>query len=170
MSQPRHPYVDPSDDAYAPSAEPVSDGYALAPYTQAPSAPEPYPESQPPQQYYQAPSPQPYYQAPAPQQYYQAPSPQQYYQAPAPQPYHQPTQHPYAAPAPQYGNPYAQPPQIIIQNNSSASSVAAATGGYRMPPKQHSLAVHIVLLFLTGGIGNLIYWWSISNENRRRGY
>nr|DAO95945.1 MAG TPA: hypothetical protein [Caudoviricetes sp.] len=64
------------------------------------------------------------------------------------------------------------PFNIVINNaaTSSASAAAAASVGGRLPRKRHSIAVHVVLLFLTAGIGNLVYWWWIANENRKRGY
>lgn len=74
------------------------------------------------------------------------------------------------APQPQY-----QPaPQIIIQNHTSSSSSAAAAAsasvGGLMPRKRHSVAVHVILFLFTAGLGNLVYWWWIASENKKRGY
>ena len=63
--------------------------------------------------------------------------------------------------------PYQQP-SIIIQNTAMAG--ASAYAGGLLPRKRHSIAVHIVLLLFTAGIGNLIYWWWIASENKKRGY
>lgn len=40
----------------------------------------------------------------------------------------------------------------------------------RPPRKYNSIALHILLFFLTGGIGNVIYALWIYDHNRRNGY
>lgn len=62
---------------------------------------------------------------------------------------------------PPYGPPqgYGYQPQPIVINNSAAASAAASAGpGTVYVRRRQSALVHLVLLFTTGGIGNIIYY------------
>lgn len=64
------------------------------------------------------------------------------------------------------------PPPIIINNVTSASaaaSAAASAGAWGARRRRQSFGVHVVLFFLTVGIGNVAYAWYITNWNRKHG-
>ena len=76
----------------------------------------------------------------------------------------------------QQPNPYAQP-QVgpygtPIRQPYQASPYGNPYGGYPMVPprREHNFGIHILLFFLTGGIGNIIYYFWVTSENRRLGY
>jgi hypothetical protein len=87
------------------------------------------------------------------------------------QPYPPQMQYPGQPPyAPQYA-PYGYPapvvsaPQIVIHNSTTAMASAGAYG----LRKRNSFALHVVLFFLTVGIGNILYAWYVFDWNRKRG-
>lgn len=56
-------------------------------------------------------------------------------------------------------------------SSSSPKRTSAGQEAYvLLPRKRHSVLVHVLLAVTTVGLGNLIYWWWIVRENRRRGY
>ncbi|MHC8424100.1 hypothetical protein ACH121_30800 [Streptomyces sp. NB004] len=68
------------------------------------------------------------------------------------------------------GQPYGQPPTIIINNNNSAAaSVAAVVGGVGLRRRRQSAFVHFWLFMFTAGIGNVFYAMHVSRWNRDRG-
>jgi hypothetical protein len=54
-------------------------------------------------------------------------------------------------------------------SSSSSSSAAAAAGGMRggMPFPRQSIMIHILLLMFTAGIGNVVYFLYIRNQQNR---
>jgi hypothetical protein len=66
---------------------------------------------------------------------------------------------------PQPPYPYPVPPQIVINNVASASAAGYAIG--RRPYRKQSVLVHLVLFFLTCGVGNIFYAIHVSNWNKR---
>lgn len=72
---------------------------------------------------------------------------------------------------PGYAQPYpAQPgmPPIVI-NNVANSTANAYAGGFRGHRKKQSFMVHLVLLFFTAGLGNIIYAWYVMDWNKKHG-
>lgn len=61
------------------------------------------------------------------------------------------------------------PQPIIINNNIAASASAAAFAGGYVQRRHQSAMVHLVLLVLTGGLGNIAYALYVSNWNKKRG-
>lgn len=96
---------------------------------------------------------------------------------PRPAPVHTP-------PPPQYGAPFLPPPYAAhhmpppyaappMYAHPPVQQVIVNAGGG--PPvfyhrKYNSFWLHVLLFFLTGGLGNIIYAWSIWDWNRRHGY
>ncbi|GAA4893440.1 hypothetical protein GCM10025789_08270 [Tessaracoccus lubricantis] len=79
-------------------------------------------------------------------------------------------------PAPQYGAPqmpppYA-PPMYAHQPMASVQQVVINQGGPMVMyhRKYNSFWIHLLLFFLTGGIGNIIYAWYIWDWNNKHGY
>ena len=63
----------------------------------------------------------------------------------------------------------ARKPQVTVNhyhyNNSRPRS------NYQRPPrKEQSLLIHAILFFTTVGIGNVVYYLLVRNENLRNGY
>lgn len=109
---------------------------------------------------------------------------------PSPAPVHTPPPSPYGAPylppSPAYGSPY--PPPSPAYGAHHMPPPYAAPPMYAHPPMQqvivnagggpavfyhrkyNSFWLHVLLFFFTGGIGNIIYAWSIWDWNRRHGY
>ena len=86
---------------------------------------------------------------------------------PPPNPYAQP-QNPYG---PQQIGPYGTP--LRPQPYQQPYPYGALPPGYhvaRPPRREHHLGIHLLLFFLTGGIGNVIYYLWVTSENRRLGY
>ncbi|WP_433566954.1 hypothetical protein ACQP1O_18270 [Nocardia sp. CA-151230] len=69
--------------------------------------------------------------------------------------------------APQYAPQPGMPP-IVINNVASAAATAIA-GGYGRRRRQ-SFIVHLTLLLLTAGLGNIIYAWYVIDWNKKHGY
>jgi hypothetical protein len=63
-------------------------------------------------------------------------------------------------------------PPIIINNaaSSSASAAASAGGGRSGRRRRQSKGVHVALLFVTAGIGNVGYACYVWGWNRALGY
>lgn len=63
-------------------------------------------------------------------------------------------------------------PPIVINNaaSSSASAAASAGGGRYGRRRRQSAGVHLALLFLTAGVGNLAYGCYVWGWNRALGY
>ncbi|WP_250033255.1 hypothetical protein [Paractinoplanes maris] len=142
MSHPVPSDDQPSYGGYPPRGEypPIQPGYPPAPGYNG-------------QQYGNPPAP--YGQQYPPQGYQQQAYPQQAYpQQPYPQQAYPP---PHYAPQPV--------PQVVIQNNTTA---AAFAGGYGLRKRQ-SFGLHVVLFFLTAGLGNILYAWYVIDWNRKRG-
>ncbi|WP_029925523.1 hypothetical protein [Nocardia otitidiscaviarum] len=108
-----------------------------------------------------------------PNQHPQAGTNPSYPTAPFPQQGHPPQQYP-QQPYPQQFQQhpgYQQPgmPPIVINNVANASAAAYA-GGYRGPRKRQSMMVHLLLLFFTAGLGNIVYAWYVMDWNKKHGY
>ncbi|RRD47841.1 hypothetical protein [Tessaracoccus sp. OH4464_COT-324] len=77
--------------------------------------------------------------------------------------------------SPDYGaglpnTPYAQQPFPPQPPYEYPVPPIAPGYPYRLPRKEHSIGLHVLLFMFTGGVGNVLYWLWIENENRRRGY
>lgn len=72
---------------------------------------------------------------------------------------------------PGYQQPYPQQPGMppIVINNVANASATAIAGGYGRRKRQ-SLMVHLILLFCTFGIGNVLYAKHVNDWNKKHGY
>ncbi|MBB1482684.1 DUF1707 domain-containing protein [Tessaracoccus sp. MC1865] len=91
-------------------------------------------------------------------------------QTPPPPPYAAPHQPPSPYGPPQLPPPYP-PPMYAHQPVAPVQQVFVnQSGPVGMYRKYNSFWVHLLLFFLTGGIGNIIYAWYIWDWNTKRGY
>jgi GT2 family glycosyltransferase len=68
-------------------------------------------------------------------------------------------------------NSSKQQPMVFMNAGGSSSSSSSSSSGYgrtnRLPYPTNSILIHIVLFFLTAGIGNIIYFLYIKNKQNQ---